>query len=112
MLPPLMPLVLRYGAALNIFRQRLPFHHPERWLHACKVPLSQNDSRPPLVYPADSSAGKHHDLASFLRYTERSGLDTASTTYVGTHFEYTVAASLCKYGFHLRRVGGACDNGI
>ena len=55
---------------------------------------------------------KHSDLPSFLRYAERSGLDTASTTFVGTHYEYTVADHLGAFGFSLRRVGGASDLGI
>ena len=31
--------------------------------------------------------------------------------YVGTHYEYTVAANLVRYGFRLKRVGGAGDFG-
>ncbi len=65
----------------------------------------------PPVYPEPSST-RHHDLTSFLQYSERSGLDTKSTIFVGTHFEYTVASSLVKYGFSLQRSGGSSDNGI
>ncbi|CAN8102173.1 unnamed protein product [Discula destructiva] len=53
----------------------------------------------------------HHDLASFLEHAERSGLDPKSTLYVGTHYEYTVAQTLGKYRFYLRRIGGHSDYG-
>jgi hypothetical protein len=67
-------------------------------------------SRHELIYPSPPSA-HHHDLASFAAYARRSGLDVKSTVYVGTHYEYTVAATLGRYGFSLRRVGGASDRG-
>jgi hypothetical protein len=54
----------------------------------------------------------HHDLPTFLDYVSRTGLDIKSTVYVGTHYEYTVASSLAKYGFSLKRVGGSSDYGI
>lgn len=63
-----------------------------------------------LVYP-DPPSTQHHNLATFLAHAERSGLDEKSTVFVGTHFEYTVASSLSRYGFSLRRVGGASDYG-
>ena len=69
-------------------------------------------SSPPLIYPDKPRSVKHNDLPSFLRYAERAGLDTGSTTYVGTHYEYTVAGHLAPLGFYLRRVGGASDRGI
>lgn len=65
----------------------------------------------PLVYPKPPTSN-HHDLASFLNYADRSGLDPKSTTYVGTHYEYTVALALAKYGFSLKRIGGHSDFGI
>ncbi|ORY63137.1 uncharacterized protein BCR38DRAFT_458367 [Pseudomassariella vexata] len=64
-----------------------------------------------LRYP-DSSSLEHHDMATYLAYTARTGLDTGSTTYVGTHFEYTVGMALEKLGFTLRRIGGTSDHGI
>jgi len=64
-----------------------------------------------LTYP-DAPTTAHHDLASFLTYAERTNLNQASTTFIGTHFEYTVAAALSDYGFRLRRVGGQSDLGI
>ncbi len=63
-----------------------------------------------LIYP-QSPATQHSDLASFLSYAQRTGLDESSTVYVGTHYEYTVAAVLARYGFYLRRIGGASDRG-
>lgn len=64
-----------------------------------------------LIYP-DPPSNNHHDLPSFLAYADRSGLDQKSTLYVGTHYEYTVAQVLSKYGFYLKRVGGHSDYGI
>ncbi|KYK59256.1 conserved fungal protein [Drechmeria coniospora] len=64
----------------------------------------------PLLYP-DSPSTHHSDLATFLAHAKRSGLNEKSTVYVGTHYEYTVAAAVSKYGFALRRVGGASDHG-
>ncbi|KAK7441662.1 hypothetical protein CaCOL14_007845 [Colletotrichum acutatum] len=51
-------------------------------------------------------------MRSFLAYANRSGLDVASTVYVGTHYEYTVSSTLAQYGIHAIRVGGASDQGI
>ncbi|POR36219.1 Uncharacterized protein, mitochondrial [Tolypocladium paradoxum] len=64
-----------------------------------------------LVYP-DPPSTQHSDLTSFLAYAERTGLHDKSTVFVGTHYEYTVAATLSKYGFFLKRIGGASDYGI
>lgn len=84
--------------------------------HLKSVPasLKREFSTPPekLLYPDNRSSSQHHDLTTFLAHAERSGLDVKSTVYVGTHFEYTVAASLSRYGFFLKRVGGASDCGI
>ncbi|KAI9171032.1 hypothetical protein HJFPF1_00511 [Paramyrothecium foliicola] len=64
----------------------------------------------PLIYPQSSST-QHSNLSTFLEYAKRTGLDEKSSVYVGTHYEYTVASSLAKYGFYLRRIGGASDFG-
>lgn len=61
---------------------------------------------------AAASTGGHHDLATYAAYAERTGLDTSSKTYVGTHYEYTVASVLKGYGFDMKRVGGRNDFGI
>lgn len=63
-----------------------------------------------LVYPP-SPTSNHHNLSSFLDYAQKTGLDEGTTVYVGTHYEYTVASSLARYGFYLQRIGGASDYG-
>lgn len=63
-----------------------------------------------LIYP-EPPTSSHHDLASFLAHAERTGLNPTSTIYVGTHYEYTVAQVLARYGFYLRRIGGHSDYG-
>ena len=107
-----MPLGIRSARSINSFTRRVP-PLTQRWFSAGQTLRSEGEANPEtLFYPEVPSSAKHHDLDSFLRYTTQSGLDTTSTTYIGTHFEYTVADSLSKHGFHLRRVGGASDNGI
>lgn len=63
------------------------------------------------TYPGPPTSN-HDSLSSFLEYAKISGLNTKSTVFVGTHYEYLVAESLAGYGFSLRRVGGASDHGI
>lgn len=63
-----------------------------------------------LNFP-EPPTSNHHDLPSFLEHAERSGLDPKSSLYVGTHYEYTVAQTLAKYRFYLRRIGGQSDYG-
>lgn len=67
--------------------------------------------QPKLIYP-DAPSSHHADLASFLSYARRTGLDETSTVYIGTHYEYSAAAALRRYGFYLRRIGGASDHGV
>ncbi|QSZ33559.1 hypothetical protein DSL72_005127 [Monilinia vaccinii-corymbosi] len=64
-----------------------------------------------LTYP-DSPAAEHHDLPSFLEFASRTGMDTSCTTYVGTHYEYTVKQALERLGMSLKQVGGRADCGI
>ncbi|KAI7214835.1 hypothetical protein KC333_g5796 [Hortaea werneckii] len=71
---------------------------------------STNDEVPPRLLPPTSQ--KHHDLASFLEYAERTSLNPTSTVYRGTHFEYTAAQALGDYAFKLRRTGRSNDLGI
>jgi len=47
-----------------------------------------------------------------LEYASRIELDPKSTTYVGTHYEYTVQTALERLGMSLKRVGGKSDYGI
>lgn len=75
------------------------------------TPLFDKSSTSPLLYP-DPPTTQHSCISSFLAYATRSGLDTSSTVYVGTHYEYTVLASLSRYALSARRVGGASDYGI
>lgn len=63
-----------------------------------------------LVYP-EPPTNQHNSLSSFLSYAERTGLERKSTVFVGTHYEYTVALSLSRYGFALKRIGGQSDYG-
>ncbi|KAI7426391.1 hypothetical protein KC336_g6339 [Hortaea werneckii] len=71
---------------------------------------STDDEVPPRLLPPSSQ--KHHDLASFLEYAERTSLNPKSTVYRGTHFEYTAAQTLGDYAFQLRRTGRSNDLGI
>ncbi|RYP49138.1 hypothetical protein DL768_005135 [Monosporascus sp. mg162] len=72
---------------------------------------STTPSSSTLRYP-DPPSTEHNDLASYAAYAARTGLDTTSTVYTGTQYEYTVAASLRRLGFEMRRVGGRSDCGI
>ncbi|KAF7162359.1 hypothetical protein CNMCM6106_009331 [Aspergillus hiratsukae] len=65
-----------------------------------------------LPSPPPSPSQHHNDLASFLAYAERTSLPTTSTTYIGTHYEYTVQQTLRRFAFSLHRVGGRDDAGI
>ncbi|KKA29795.1 hypothetical protein TD95_003094 [Thielaviopsis punctulata] len=73
--------------------------------------LYSSNTSADLVYP-DSNTTAHRDMRSFLHYASRSGLDPKSTVFVGTYYEYLVGDTLARYGFHLRRIGGASDGGI
>jgi hypothetical protein len=64
-----------------------------------------------LIYP-ESLSPHHHDLPSFVDYASQTGMDLKSTVYVGTHYEYTVQASLERLGMSLKRIGGRSDYGI
>jgi hypothetical protein len=62
--------------------------------------------------PKELTTSNHHDLPSFLDYASRVNLDRKSTTYVGTHYEYTVQSALKRLGISSKRVGGRSDYGI
>ncbi|KAK4081701.1 uncharacterized protein Triagg1_2442 [Trichoderma aggressivum f. europaeum] len=55
---------------------------------------------------------QHSDLESFLEDARRRGLDEKSPLFTGTRYEYLVAERLARYGFSLRRIGGASDFGV
>ncbi|KAF2639727.1 hypothetical protein P280DRAFT_377663, partial [Massarina eburnea CBS 473.64] len=60
-----------------------------------------------------SPGSKHHNsLPSFLEYTERNRINTKSTVYVGTLYEYRSALALLRLGFSLLRTGRRSDAGI
>ncbi|KAI1755233.1 hypothetical protein F4782DRAFT_440871 [Xylaria castorea] len=65
-----------------------------------------------LHYPEAPSKDQHHDIASYLAYAERTGLDVESKVFIGTYYEYNVASILRPLGFDLRRIGGQSDKGI
>jgi hypothetical protein len=54
----------------------------------------------------------HTTLTEFLAYATTTSLSQTSTVYRGTHYEYTVAASLTRLSFSLTRVGRTSDLGI
>lgn len=64
-----------------------------------------------LPTPPRASSQRHDSLDSFVSYAQRTGLPEDSTTYVGTHYEYTVLQSLRRFAFDLHRVGGRDDAG-
>ncbi|KAK2630589.1 hypothetical protein QTJ16_001409 [Diplocarpon rosae] len=66
---------------------------------------------PSLVFPSSQSPN-HYSLQSFLEYASRVNLDVNSTTYVGTHYEYTVQFAFGRLGMSLKRIGGKSDYGI
>lgn len=65
-----------------------------------------------LPAPPSPPSQNHNDLPSFLSYAERTSLPETTTTYVGTHYEYTVLLSLRQFAFTLDRVGGREDAGV
>lgn len=62
--------------------------------------------------PLASLTPQHSDLESFLEDAKRRGLDEKSPLFTGTRYEYLVAERLARYGFSLRRIGGASDFGV
>ncbi|KAI1497710.1 hypothetical protein F5X99DRAFT_357830 [Biscogniauxia marginata] len=93
----------------SIIGTLLPRLQPPRISAPPTTPRYFSDSNPP--YP-DARTTEHHDLASYAAYAARTGLDVDSKLFVGTHFEYTVAAALAPLGFSIKRVGGRSDGGI
>lgn len=66
-----------------------------------------------LLQTVRSNVSPHHgDLKSFLAYARRTGLNSTSTTYRGTLYEYVVQETLKRYGFELVRMGGRGDGGV
>ncbi|PLB40162.1 uncharacterized protein BDW47DRAFT_115991 [Aspergillus candidus] len=65
-----------------------------------------------LPTPPTPTPNAHTNLSSFLTYTTRTALAPHSTTYIGTHYEYTVQQTLRASNFTLHRTGGRADAGI
>lgn len=79
--------------------------------------LPQNDLTPFTrrlfkLPPAPPPSPNHNDLSSFLHYANLTRIPQSSTTYVGTHYEYTVQQSLRQQGLTLQRIGGRDDAGV
>lgn len=89
-------------------RQHLRFFRP---IKQSLSKYSTNAGPEELEYPI-SQTTNHYDLTSFLDYASRTHIDPKSTTYVGTHYEYTVKQALQRLGISLKRTGGKSDNGI
>ncbi|RFU35654.1 hypothetical protein B7463_g691, partial [Scytalidium lignicola] len=81
------------------------------WRRKLQRSYSTNSSGDKIDY-LQPQTSNHNDLPSFLEYASRNSLDLKSTTYVGTHYEYTVQAALRLKGMSLARRGGKSDNGI
>ncbi|KAK0102146.1 hypothetical protein ONS95_001059 [Cadophora gregata] len=77
----------------------------------CRSSTNAASATSDLVYP-ESQSPNHHDLPSFLEYASRISMDEKSTTYVGTHYEYTAQSALERLGMTLKRIGGKSDYGI
>ncbi|KAH6717218.1 hypothetical protein BKA61DRAFT_320134 [Leptodontidium sp. MPI-SDFR-AT-0119] len=86
-----------------------------RFIRPAQQPICRNSTNASpatdLTYP-ESQSPNHHDLPSFLEYASRIDMDTKSTTYVGTHYEYTTQSALEGLGMSLKRIGGKSDYGI
>ncbi|KAI1840081.1 hypothetical protein JX266_013708 [Neoarthrinium moseri] len=80
-------------------------------IHTSSLRPRPATSEEELRYP-DPSSKEHHDVPSYEAYATRIGLDKNATVYVGTRYEYTVAAALRQFGFDLTRIGRAGDYGI
>ncbi|PYH87378.1 hypothetical protein BO71DRAFT_472827 [Aspergillus ellipticus CBS 707.79] len=63
---------------------------------------------PPLPPPISTT---HHSLPSFLAHAARTALPPTTTTYIGTHYEYTIQSALRRNALLLHRTGGRSDAG-
>lgn len=93
----------------NLFRQRAGVYNTR---HSSSSP----DAKPDLLHDSlkypDPPSNEHSDIPTYISYAARTGLDTNSGTYTGTHYEYTVASALERFGFSVKRIGGKSDYGI
>jgi hypothetical protein len=72
---------------------------------------STNTRMEELEYPK-SQTSNHHDLSSYLDYAARINLDRTSTSFIGTHYEYTAQTALKRLRMSLKHIGGSSDSGI
>lgn len=103
-------MLVRHLRPSGFIIRRVATHRPPWPLPISRHFSSASDDSKTLIYP-EASSTQHSNLATFLVHAKRSGLDENSTVFVGTHYEYSVAAALSRYGFSLKRVGGASDYG-
>ncbi|GJP91040.1 hypothetical protein CBS115989_2369 [Aspergillus niger] len=61
--------------------------------------------------PTPPSSSSHTTLPSFLAHASRTSLPPTSTTYIGTHYEYTIQSTLRSSALLLHRTGGRSDAG-
>lgn len=101
---------MRHGRPLHLMSRRVLALARPPLLQSARRRSSNDGKTRPLVYP-EAVNSQHDSLATFLAHAERTGLDRQSTVFVGTHYEYAVSAALSRYGFSLKRVGGASDYG-
>jgi hypothetical protein len=76
-----------------------------RFSHTSKAPI------PRLELPF-SPPTSHDSLSTFLIHASKTNLSSTTTTFVGTHYEYTAHAALRRLGLDLVRTGGRADKGI
>ncbi|KAI0445896.1 hypothetical protein F4803DRAFT_93198 [Xylaria telfairii] len=104
----------RYPVCLASRLSSLPNKHRGSRFHINRAQSSSTRffTAGTLHYPEAPSKDQHHDVASYLAYAERTGLDVESKVFIGTHYEYNVASTLRALGFDLQRIGGQSDKGI
>ncbi|PYI07589.1 hypothetical protein BO78DRAFT_428727 [Aspergillus sclerotiicarbonarius CBS 121057] len=73
-------------------------------------PLTRRLFKLPLPPPSPTS--NHSSLPTFLAHATRTSLPPTSTTYIGTHYEYTTQATLLHSALLLHRTGGRSDSGL
>ncbi|KAL4951780.1 hypothetical protein BDW69DRAFT_201221 [Aspergillus filifer] len=102
---------------MNPTRPFLPSFSPS--LRRCLSTTSRSTGITPLTRrlfqlppPPSNPSPSHTDLTSFLSYAARTALPESTTTYQGTHYEYTVQSHLRASAFNLHRVGGRSDLGV
>ncbi|RAK95056.1 uncharacterized protein BO80DRAFT_498019 [Aspergillus ibericus CBS 121593] len=65
-----------------------------------------------LPLPPPPPTTNHTTLPTFLTHATRTALPPTSTTYIGTHYEYTTQRTLLHSALLLHRTGGRSDSGL